>query len=40
MDLPFGIQTKGLVVGIIIGAVVVPRVLAVVASRRAMPASS
>lgn len=31
--MPFGIQTKSLVVGVVLGAVVVPRVLAAVASR-------
>lgn len=40
MDLPFGVQTKGFVIGVLVGAVVVPRVLAIVASRRAVPASS
>lgn len=31
--MPFGIQTKGLLVGLVLGAVVVPRVIAAVASR-------
>jgi hypothetical protein len=33
MSLPFGIQTKGLVVGLVLGAVVVPRVVAAVSAR-------
>ena len=33
--MPFGLQTKSLVVGIILGAVVVPRVWSAVASRGA-----
>lgn len=32
--MPFGIQTKGLVVGVVLGAVVVPRVLAAVTNRK------
>lgn len=32
--MPFGIQTKGLVVGLVLGAVVVPRIVAAVASRK------
>lgn len=31
--MPFGLQTKGLVVGLILGAIVVPRIQALVASR-------
>lgn len=31
--MPFGIQTKGLVVGIVIGAVVVPRIYSMIAAR-------
>lgn len=31
--MPFGLQTKALIVGLILGAVVVPRVQALVASR-------
>lgn len=31
--MPFGIQTKGLVVGLVLGAVVVPRIVSAVASR-------
>jgi hypothetical protein len=31
--MPFGIQTKGLVIGLLLGALVVPRVQALVASR-------
>lgn len=33
--MPFNIQTKGLIVGLVLGAVVVPRVLAAVSSRTA-----
>lgn len=32
--MPFGIQTKGLVIGVIIGAVVAPRVIAAVSARK------
>jgi hypothetical protein len=32
--MPFGIQTKGLVVGLVLGAVVLPRVLGAVASKK------
>lgn len=32
--MPFGIQTKGLVVGLVLGAVIVPRVLAAVAAKK------
>jgi len=31
--MPFDLQTKGVVVGVILGAVVVPRVLSLVASK-------
>lgn len=31
--MPFGLQTKSLVVGLLVGAVVVPRVTAMIASR-------
>jgi hypothetical protein len=31
--MPFGIQTKGLVVGVVLGAVVIPRVLGALASK-------
>lgn len=32
--MPFGIQTKGLVVGLVIGAVVAPRVFAAISARK------
>jgi hypothetical protein len=32
--MPFGLQTKSLAVGLILGAVVVPRVVAAVAARK------
>lgn len=31
--MPFGIQTKGFVVGVVAGAVVIPRVLSILASK-------
>lgn len=33
--MPFGLQTKSLVVGLILGAVVAPRVLAAISARQA-----
>lgn len=31
--MPFGLQTKGLIVGLVLGAVVVPRIVGFVASK-------
>lgn len=31
--MPFGLQTKSLIVGLVLGAIVVPRVTAAIASR-------
>lgn len=31
--MPFGIQTKGLVIGLVLGAIVVPRITAAIANR-------
>jgi hypothetical protein len=36
--MPFGLDTKSVLVGLAIGAIVVPRVMAMVAARRAAPA--
>lgn len=33
--MPFGIQTKSLVIGVVLGAVIVPRVVAYVGSKTA-----
>ncbi len=33
--MPFGIQTKGFVVGLIVGGLVLPRVVAAVSARKA-----
>lgn len=33
--MPFGIQTKGLIVGVVLGAVIVPRVVAYVGAKSA-----
>lgn len=32
--MPFGLQTKSLIVGVVLGAVVAPRVLAAVSARK------
>ena len=37
--MPFGLDTKSVVIGLVIGAVVVPRLVAAVASRKASAAS-